>query len=147
MYNSLNILWHFLSLALVWKVTFSSSVATAEFSKFVDKFSAALAQHHLLGFAIAGIPSLPLAVFVVMFLKTHLTLHSKMSYSRWVITPSWLSGSWKSFLYRSSVYSCHLFLISSASVMSNTNSVLYCAHLCMKCYLFFWYLQFSWRGL
>ena len=36
----------------------------------------------------------------------------------WVITPSWLSGSWRSFLYSSSVYSCHLFLISSASVRS-----------------------------
>ena len=42
----------------------------------------------------------------------------KMSGSRWVITPSWLSGSWRSFLYSSSVYSCHLFLISSASVRS-----------------------------
>ena len=40
-----------------------------------------------------------------------------MSGSRWVITPSWLSGSWRSFLH-SSVYSCHLFLISSASVRS-----------------------------
>ena len=38
--------------------------------------------------------------------------------SRWVITPSWLSGSWRSFLYSSSVSSCHLFLISSASVRS-----------------------------
>ena len=41
-----------------------------------------------------------------------------MSGSRWVITPSWLSGSWISFLYSSSVYSCHLFLISSASIRS-----------------------------
>ena len=43
-----------------------------------------------------------------------------MSGSRWVwvITPSWLSGSWRSFLYSSSVYSCYLFLISSASVRS-----------------------------
>ena len=41
-----------------------------------------------------------------------------MSGSRWVITPSWLSGSWRSFLYSSSVYSCHIFLISSASVRS-----------------------------
>jgi len=41
-----------------------------------------------------------------------------MSGSRWVITPLWLSGSWRSFLYSSSVYSCHLFLISSASVRS-----------------------------
>ena len=46
----------------------------------------------------------------------HLTSHSRMSGSRWVITSSWLSGSWRSFLYSSSVYSCHLFLISSASV-------------------------------
>ena len=36
----------------------------------------------------------------------------------WVITPSWLSGSWRYFLYSSSMYSCHLFLISSASVRS-----------------------------
>ena len=50
--------------------------------------------------------------------KAHLTSHSKMSCCRWVIAPSWLSGSWQPFLYFSSVYSCHLFLISSASVKS-----------------------------
>ena len=66
----------------------------------------------------AGIPSPPLALFIVMLPKAHLTSHSKMSGSRWVITPSWLSGSLRSFLYSSSVYSCHLFLISSASVRS-----------------------------
>ena len=65
-----------------------------------------------------GIPSPLLALFVVIILKAHLTSHSRMSGSRWVITPSWLSESWRSFLYRSSVYSCHLFLISSASVRS-----------------------------
>ena len=65
-----------------------------------------------------GIPSPPLALFVVMLPKVHLTSHSRMSGSRWVITPSWLSRSWRSFLYSSSVYSCHLFLISSASVRS-----------------------------
>ena len=52
-----------------------------------------------------------------MLSKPHLTSHSRMSGCRWVITPSWLSGSWRS-LYSSSVYSCHLFLISSASVRS-----------------------------
>ena len=62
-----------------------------------------------------GIPSHPLALFVVMLSKAHLTSHSRMSGSRWVITPLWLSGSWRTFLYSSSVYSCHLFLISSAS--------------------------------
>ena len=55
-----------------------------------------------------------------MLPKAHLTSHSRMSGSRWVVTPSWLSGSWRTFLYSSSVYSCHLFLISSASVRSIT---------------------------
>ena len=48
-----------------------------------------------------------------MLPKTHLTSHSRMSGFGWVITPLWLSWSWRSFLYSSSVYSCHLFLISS----------------------------------
>ena len=65
-----------------------------------------------------GIASHPLALFIVMLSKAHLTSHSRMSGSRWVITPLWLSGSWRSFLYSFSVYSCHLFLISSASVRS-----------------------------
>ena len=63
-------------------------------------------------------PSPPLALFIVMLPKAHLTLHSRMSGSRWVITPLWLSGSWRSFLYCFSMYSCHLFLISSVSVRS-----------------------------
>ena len=45
-----------------------------------------------------GIPSPPLALFIVMLPKAHFTLHSRMSGSRWVITPLWLSGSWRSFL-------------------------------------------------
>ena len=53
-----------------------------------------------------------------MLPKAHLTSHSRMFGFRWVITPSWLSGSWRSFLYSSSVYSYHLFLRSSASVRS-----------------------------
>ena len=65
-----------------------------------------------------GIPSPPLALLVVMLSKAHLTSQSRTSGSRWVITPSWLSGSWRSFFYSSSVYSCHLFWISSASVRS-----------------------------
>ena len=64
-----------------------------------------------------GIPSPPLALFIVMLSKPHLTSHSRMSGSRWVITPLWLSGSWRSFLYNS-MYSCHLFSISSASIRS-----------------------------
>ena len=41
-----------------------------------------------------GILSPPLALFIVMLPKAHSTSHSRISGSRWVITPSWLSGSW-----------------------------------------------------
>ena len=51
--GSLNILWYCLSLGLEWKLTFSSLVATSEYSNFAGILSAALSQHHLLGFAIA----------------------------------------------------------------------------------------------
>ena len=98
----------------------SDLLATPEFSKFAGILSVALSQHQ--SFRIwnssTGIPSPPLALFIVILPKAHLTLHSRMSGSRWVITPLWLSGSWKSFLYSSSVYSCLLFLISSAYVRS-----------------------------
>ena len=75
-----------------------------------------------------GIPSPPLALFIVILPKTHLSSLSRMSGSRWVITLSWLSGSLWSFLYCSSVYSCHLFLISSASLRLILFFVLYCVH-------------------
>ena len=77
-----------------------------------------------------GIPSPPLASFVVMLPKAHLTSHSRVSVSRWVTTTSWLSRSLRPFLYSSS-FSCHLFLISSASVRSLTVSVFYHAHPCL----------------
>ena len=51
--GSLSILWDCLSLGLEWKLTFSSPVATAEFSKFAGLLSATLSQHHLSGFEIA----------------------------------------------------------------------------------------------
>ena len=53
-----------------------------------------------------------------MLPKVHLISHARLSGSRWVVTPLWLSGSWSYFLYSFSVYSCCLFLISSASVRS-----------------------------
>ena len=64
-----------------------------------------------------GSPSPPPTLFTVMLPKGHLTSYSRMSGSRWLNTPSWLSGSLRSFLY-SSVYSCHLLLIFYASVNS-----------------------------
>ena len=67
--------------------------------------------------AISSTPT-PLALFIVMLPKTHLTLHSRMSGSRWVITPSWLSGSLRAFLFSSYMYFCHLFFISYGPVRS-----------------------------
>ena len=66
--------------------------------------------------------------------QTHLTSHSKMSGSRWLITPSWLSGSLRSFWGSLCVCVCvssHLILISSASVRSLQFLFFNCAHLCM----------------
>ena len=88
-----------------------------------------------------GIPSPSLSLFVVMLPKAHLTLHSRLSGFRWVTTPSWLSRSLRHFLYSSSVYSCHLFLISSA-LLSPCH---FCPLLCSYVHeMFSWYLQFSW---
>ena len=68
--------------------------------------------------SLTGIPSPPWALFVVMLSKARLTSHYRMSGSKLVITPLCLSGWWRSFLYNSSMYFCHWFLISSVYVMS-----------------------------
>ena len=47
----------------------------------------------------AGIPAPPLAFFIAMLLKAHLTSQSRMSGSRWVTTPLWLPGWLWPFLY------------------------------------------------
>ena len=44
-----------------------------------------------------GIPLPSPALFIVMLPKVHLTSNSRMFGSRWLITPLWLSGSWRSF--------------------------------------------------
>ena len=68
---SVNILWHFLSLGLEWKLTFSSPVATAELSKFAGILSAILSQHHLLGL-----------YFALSFLIWRISSPSKFEQSR-----------------------------------------------------------------
>jgi len=79
----------------------------------------------------AGIPSPPLALFLVMLPKAYLTSHFRMSSSRCMTTLSWLPGSLRCFLCCSSVYSCHLFLISSTSIRSLL-FLSFIAHPCMK---------------
>ena len=65
-----------------------------------------------------GIPSPPLALFVVMLSKaTWLHIPGCLTLGEWSHHRDYL-GREDLFLYSSSVYSCHLFLISSASVRS-----------------------------
>ena len=54
---------------------------------------------------LARIPSPPLASFLVMLPKTHLTSHSRMSRSRWMSRSFWFFGHYNLFLCNSSVYS------------------------------------------
>ena len=64
----------------------------------------------------AGIPPPPLALFIIMLPKAHLTSHSRLSSFRWVTIPLWLSGSLRDFFELFfCVYSCYLFLMPSAS--------------------------------
>ena len=63
--GSLKIIWHCLSLGLEWKLTFSSPVATAEFSKFAG-ICTLTASFFRIWNSSTGIPSPPLALFVVM---------------------------------------------------------------------------------
>ena len=64
-----------------------------------------------------GISSPPLALFVVILPKTHLTLHSKMSgSSEWSHHHDYLGC--EALFCTVLLYSCHLFLISSASIRS-----------------------------
>ena len=75
------VLWPLLSFPICWRIECSTFIASS----------------FRIWNSSTGIPSPPLALFVVMLPKAHLTSHSRMSGSRWVITPSWLSGSWRSF--------------------------------------------------
>ena len=133
LYDSLNILWHCPSLGLQWKLTFSSPVATAEFFQICCHIECSTLTSFRILNSSAEIPSVPLALFIVMLSKAHLTSDSRMSGSNWVTTPSWLSRSLKPFIYCSSVHSCHIFLISFVSVTTSYCFVLYCAHSCTKC--------------
>ena len=115
----MNILWHCLPLGLEWKLFFQSCGHCWVFHIcWHIECSTFKSSSFRIWNTLIGIPSTLLALFVAMLPKAHLTLCSRMSGSRWVITPWWLSGSWRSFLYSSSVYSCHLFLIFSDSAHS-----------------------------
>ena len=93
MYSSWNKLGHCPFLGLKWKLTYSSPVAIPEFPNlltyWVQHFNSII--FWILNSS-AGIPSPPLALFVGMLLKVHLTSHSRMSgLGEWPQHPSYLS--------------------------------------------------------
>ena len=63
-----------------------------------------------------GIPPPPLALLIVILPKAHLTSHSRMSGTRWVITASWSSGSWRYFF-------CIVLLCILATIIIQFSSV------------------------
>ena len=86
-----------------------------------------------------GIPSPPLALFAVMLPKAHLTLYSKMSGSRWVIV---LIKHTIVLIWVIKIFFVSFFCVFLPSLFNlfcfcevHTISVLYWAHLCMKCSL------------
>ena len=105
------VVWTFFGIAFLWdwKENWLFPVLWPLLS--IPNFLACWVQHfHSIIFrtwnSSTWIPSPPLVLFVVMLPMAHLASHSRMSDSRWVwvITPWWLYGSWKSFLYSSSVF-------------------------------------------
>ena len=100
-------MWNECNCVVVW--TFFGTVLLWDWNEnwpFAGILSAALltASSFRIWNSSAEIPLTPLALFVVILPKGLLTSHSRMSGSRWVITPSWLSGSLRPFLCNSSVY-------------------------------------------
>ena len=117
--GSSNIVWHCFSLGLEWKHLSQSCGHCWVFQicRHIE-CSTLTASTFRTWNSLAGIPSTPVVLFTVMLPKVPLTSNSRMSGFWWMISWSWLSGSLRSFLYSSSVYSCYLFLISSASLRS-----------------------------
>ena len=125
MWNRCNfvLVWAFSGISLLWDWNenwlFSVLRPLLSFSNFRHiECSTFTAPYFRIWNSSAGIPSPPIALFIMMLRKVHLTSHSRMSGSRWVITPLLLSGSLKSFLYSFSLHSWHLLLIASVSVRS-----------------------------
>ena len=97
------VVWAFFGIAFFWDWNenwpFPVLWRLLSFPNLLTYWVQHFSQRHLLGFEIT-----PLGLFVMMLPKAHLTSHSRLSGSRWVITPSWSSGLWRCFLYCSSVY-------------------------------------------
>ena len=92
------VVWTFFGIALLWNWNENwrfSGLWPLLFSKFAGILSAAVSFR--IWNSSVGSSSPPLAVFIVMLPKAHLTSHSRMSDSSWVTTLLWLSGSFRPF--------------------------------------------------
>ena len=89
-----SILWHCLSLGLEWNWLFPVFDHCWVFQVYwhIECFSFTASSFRIWNSS-TGIPSPPLALFIVMLPKAHLILNSRMSGCRWVITLLWWSGS------------------------------------------------------
>ena len=104
------------SVGLEWKLIFSSPAVTAAFFQIcghIECNTLTTSSFEILNSS-TGIPSAPLALSVVT-LPAHLTSYSRISGSRWVITPLWLSGSLRTLFVLFFCVFLPIFLISSAS--------------------------------
>ena len=129
------VIWTFFGIALF--LGLASPVATVELYKFASILSVALlsAPSFRIWSSSAEILSTPPVLFVEMLPKAHLTSHSRMFVSRWVITPFWLSWSLRHFLYSSSVY-CYQFLKSASVRFIPFLSIIVIFHIYIYMYIY-----------
>ena len=124
MWNEFNcaVVWAFFGIALLWDWNENGPFPVLWWLLHFPYLVKYLVQHLTAStFGIwnrsTGIPSPLLALVVVMLRKAHLNSHFRMSGSRWMTTPLWLSRSLRPFLYNY-LYFCHLLLIAFAFVRS-----------------------------
>jgi len=115
MCGNLYIVWHCPSLGLEWKQIFSSCGHCWVFQIcWHTEYTTLTVSYFGIWNSSAGISSTSTSFVCNNNSKTHWTSHSRMSGSRWMTKPSWLSGTLKHCFVCSSVHFCRLFLIYSA---------------------------------
>ena len=122
--DSLNILWYCLSFGLEWKTDLFQSYGHCWVLQICwhIECSALTASSFRIWNSSAGIPSPPLVLLIVMLPKVHLTSHFRMYDSIWFITPSWLSGALRFFLYS------FLYNLFFKNIYVYILNIYYCSH-------------------
>ena len=95
MWNECNftIVWKFFGIAFLWDWNGNWHFPVLWPLLSFPNLLAYWVQHFSIWNSTAAIPSPPLALFIVMLPKAHLTSLSRMSGFSWVTTPLWISGS------------------------------------------------------